>query len=389
MKIVIAPDSFKEGLTALQVADAIERGVLRVYPRAHCVKVPMADGGEGTVQSLVDATGGTLVTRRVTGPLGTPVSATYGLLGDGATAVIEMAAASGLPLVPARRRNPLLTTSFGTGELIRDALDRGARSLIVGIGGSATNDGGAGMAQALGACLRDARGRVLRGRAAGGMLHRIARVDADGVDPRLRAATVLVACDVENPLCGPRGAAAIFGPQKGATAAMVRRLDANLRHFGMLLERDLRVAVLDRPGAGAAGGMGAGLVAFAGARLESGIELVMQAARLAQRMRGARLVITGEGRIDSQTAFGKTPAGVAALARRRGLPVIAIGGSLADDAHGVFAHGIDALESAVARTMDLHTALERAPDYVADAAERALRLVRLGASLAPGRRRRT
>ncbi len=381
MKIVIAPDSYKESLSAMEVAHAIEVGVRRVYPRARCVKVPMADGGEGTVQSLIDATGGRRVRRRVTGPLGRPVTAEYGLFGDGRTAVIEMAAASGLPLVPRARRNPLLTTTQGTGELIRDALGRGATTIMVGIGGSATVDGGAGMAQALGARYLDGRGRRIAGPATGGMLDRIAHIDLDGLDQRLGDVRILVACDVDNPLCGPRGAAAVFGPQKGATPAMVRRLDRNLAHFGALLEQASGRRVVGRRGAGAAGGLGAALLALHGAELRSGIELVIAATGLERHVIGADLVITGEGRVDFQTAFGKTPAGVARLARRHRVPVIAIGGGLGDDAAGVFAHGIDGLEAAIARPMSLEQALVGAPLYIAAAAERALRLVRIGRRL--------
>ncbi len=382
MRIVIAPDSFKESLSAMQVASAIEAGIRRVVPRARCVKVPMADGGEGTVQALVDATGGRLVRKRVSGPLGRPVSAVYGLLGDGKRAVIEMAAASGLPLVARGERDPLRASSFGTGELIRDALDRGVHTIILGIGGSATNDAGAGLAQALGVRLLDRRGRPLPAPAGGGLLDRVFEIDASGRDPRLARTRILVACDVDNPLCGPRGAAAVYGPQKGATAAMVRRLDRNLAHFGRLLETRLGVQVMERKGAGAAGGLGAGLLAFAGGRLRSGVDLVIEATDLRARLREADLVITGEGRIDFQTAFGKTPAGVARAARRCRVPVLAIGGGLADDARGVYAHGIDAIEAAIARDMELGHALHHAATYIADAAERAMRLLRVGERLA-------
>jgi glycerate kinase len=381
MKIVIAPDSFKGSLDAMQVARAIERGIRRVLPRARCVKVPMADGGEGTVQSLVDARGGRFVKLKVRGPAGRPVRARYGILKDGRTAIIEMAEASGLTLVSGRARNPLRTTTYGTGELIADALDRGARRLIVGIGGSATNDGGAGMAQALGVRFLDARGHLIRARAAGGMLDRIAGIDTSRVHRELSRARFIVACDVDNPLCGPRGAARVFGPQKGATAKMIRRLDANLRRFGAVIRRELGIDVVNLPGAGAAGGLGGGLVAFANARLQRGVDIVIEAVGLARHLRGADLVFTGEGRVDFQTAFGKTPAGVAGAARKLGIPVIAIGGGLADDARGAFAHGIDALQSAIARDMPLDVAIARAPEFVADAAERAMRLVLVGRRL--------
>ena len=366
MKIVIAPDSFKENLTSMEVAAAIEKGIRRVLPKARCIKVPMADGGEGTVQSLVDATGGRLHKCKVKGPMGGDVTARYGLLGDGKTAVIEMAEASGLPLVPRAERNPLLASTYGTGQLLLDAIRRGVTHIIIGIGGSVTNDGGAGMAQALGVRFIDAGGEVITEPAGGGMLDRIARIDASSVHPRVREVTISVACDVDNPLCGRKGASAVFGPQKGATAAMVAQLDRNLRHFADLIKRDMRVDVARRPGAGAAGGLGAGLMAFTGATLKRGVELVIEATRLDRYMKGADLAITGEGRVDFQTAFGKTPAGVA------------IGGGLADDAGGVYAHGIDGLESATPRDMDLDTAIRNSRRYLQDAGERVARLILIG-----------
>ncbi|MGB9859376.1 MAG: glycerate kinase, partial [Moorellaceae bacterium] len=271
-RIVIAPDSFKESLDAPQVAAAIAAGIKRVLPEVETVEVPLADGGEGLTTTLVAATGGRLMTATVTGPLGEPVTAKWGILGDGRTAVIEMAQASGLPLVPKEKRNPLYTTTYGTGELIRQALEEGCRRLIVGIGGSATNDGGAGMAQALGVKLLDQSGQDIPWGGIG--LERLARIEMQDLDPRVKEAEILVACDVDNPLCGPRGASAVYGPQKGATPEMVRRLDAALAHLADIIARDLGLQVRDLPGAGAAGGLGAGLVAFLGATLRRGIELV-------------------------------------------------------------------------------------------------------------------
>lgn len=378
MKIVIAPDSFKGNMTSLQVASAIEKGIKRVLPRARCVKVPMADGGEGTVQSLVDATGGRIVRKKVTGPAGKPVRASYGMLADGETAVIEMAEASGLPQVSGREKNPMKTTTYGTGELIRDAMDRGARHIIIGIGGSATTDGGAGMAQALGVKFRNSRNTVIKEKGSGGMLNKIASIDMSDVDPRLRKTRVTVASDVDNPLCGKRGAAHVFGPQKGATPAMVKTLDANLKHFGQLIKRDLKKNIINMKGAGAAGGLGAGLVAFTGARLKSGIDIVVEATGLKNAIKGADLVITGEGRVDFQTAFGKTPAGVAKAAKRFRVPVVAIGGGLADDARGVFDHGIHALESAAARDMSLEEAIALSKQHLANAGERTIRMIQVG-----------
>jgi glycerate kinase len=371
MRIVIAPDSFKESASAPAVAAALARGVRRAVPDAEIDLVPMADGGEGTVEALVAATGGRSVEVTVTAPLGEPVRATYGLLGDGQTAVIEMAAASGLPLVPQDRRNPLIATTFGTGELVRHALDQGARRIILGIGGSATNDSGAGMAQALGVSLRDAAGRELeRGGAA---LARLASVDMGGRDLRLKECEILVACDVTNPLCGPRGASRVYGPQKGATPAMVEELDAALRHCAGVLREQLGVDVLDLPGAGAAGGLGAGLVAFAGGQLRRGVEIVAEACGLAERVRGADLVLTGEGRLDQQSVHGKTPVGVAAVAAAQGVPVIAIAGSLGEGYEACHAAGIAAAFSICRGPMTLTEAMANAEALLATTAEEAMR----------------
>ena len=388
MKIVIAPDSFKENLTSLQVGKAIEKGIRRVLPKARIEIVPMADGGEGTVQSLVDATGGRIIRKKVVGPMGEPVTARYGMLGDGETAVIEMAEASGLPLVPKEERDPLKATTYGTGQLMLDAVKRGAKKIIVGLGGSATNDCGAGMAQALGAKLLDASGRPIEGYAGGGILGKVSGIDVSGMDPAIRKVQVIVACDVDNPLCGRRGASAVFGPQKGATPAQVKQLDANLRHFGKLIKKVLRRDVMNRPGAGAAGGLGAGLLAFTRAKLRRGVDIVIEATELAKHMKGADLVITGEGRVDSQTAFGKTPAGVAKVARKQKIPVVAIGGGLADDAGGVFEHGIDGLESATPRDMPLEEAIRNSRRYLADAGERVIRMIRIGQQMERRKSRR-
>ena len=344
MKIVIAPDSFKENLTSLEVASEIETGLKRVWPDALYVKVPMADGGEGTVQSLVDATGGEIVKCEVSGPLGDKVLASYGLLGDKRTAVIEMAEASGLPLVPKEKRDPLRATTYGTGELIADAIKRGVDEIILGIGGSATNDAGAGLAQALGVRFLNFGGAPIRDLIAGGDLDDVQAVDMSSVNPGLKRVRISVACDVTNPLYGEKGASRIYGPQKGATPEMVERLDKNLTHFARVIKRSIGADVAERPGAGAGGGIGAGLMAFTNATLKRGVELVVAATRLEEHMQGADLAVTGEGRVDFQTAFGKTPAGVAAAAHKHGVPVVAIGGGLADDAGGVFAHGIDGLE---------------------------------------------
>ncbi|MGE0973404.1 glycerate kinase (plasmid) [Klebsiella sp. WOUb02] len=362
MKIVIAPDSYKESLSAQDVAVQIEAGFREVFPEASYVRLPVADGGEGTVEAMVAATQGRIVGVRVTGPLGESVEAFWGLSGDERTAFIEMAAASGLERVPALRRNPLLTTSYGTGELIRSALDHGVRHCIIGIGGSATNDGGAGMVQALGARLLDERGESIGH--GGAELVRLARIDVSGLDARVRGCRFEVACDVTNPLTGELGASAVFGPQKGATAAMIEQLDEALRHYACIIRRDLNVDVEQEPGAGAAGGMGASLLAFCGAELRRGIEIVTEALGLDELVRDASLVITGEGRIDSQTIHGKVPIGVARVAKRHGKPVIGIAGSLTADVGVVHDHGLDAVFSVLYNICSLEEALSNAASNV-------------------------
>src|ERR1700716_687795 len=330
MRIVIAPNAFKGSLSALEAAEAISEGVHVAAADAEIVLVPIADGGDGTVEALVAATQGERRTRRVRGPLGDPVDAEYGLIDRGSTAVIEMAKAAGLALVPPERRDPRITTTYGVGELMQHAYDDGARHFIVGIGGSATNDGGAGMAQALGYHLLDENGLELP---PGGLaLKRLARIHVGGVHANWKEAEVDVACDVTNPLTGPSGASAVYGPQKGATPEMVADLDAALRHFAEIIRRDLEIDVEHIPGAGAAGGLGAGLVAFTGARLRPGAEMVMEALRLDERLIGGVLVITGGGRLGPQTArFGKGARAVARHARQAGIPVVAVGGSVADE----------------------------------------------------------
>lgn len=376
LKIVLAPDSYKGSLTAMEVCQAMERGVRKALSAVEVASVPMADGGEGTVQSLIDATGGRILRRKVTGPLGEPVEAFFGIMGDGKTAVIEMAAASGLPLVPEGRRDPRVTTTYGTGELILAALEEGCGRLLIGIGGSATNDGGAGMAQALGYRFLDEGDRELP--AGGAALIRLAKIDSAGVDPRLRGIGVEVACDVTNPLTGPEGASAIYGPQKGATPEMVRELDAALEHFARIVKRDLGLEVRDLPGAGAAGGLGAGLVAFLGATLRPGIEIVIEASGLKKKLRGADLVITGEGRIDGQTVKGKTPIGVARAAKAYNLPVLAVAGGLGPGVELVYEHGIDGVTAIVDRPMSLNDAIAAADGLVAAATERILRVFMAG-----------
>lgn len=350
MKIVIAPDSFKESLSALEVANAIEQGFKQVFPNIEYCKVPMADGGEGTVQAMVDATGGQIVECQVTGPLGEPVEAFYGILGQTdansrRTAVIEMAAASGLHLVSTTQRNPLLTTSYGVGELIADALNNGIKHIILGLGGSATNDAGAGMIQALGAKLTDVNGHnIALGGAALATLHNI---DLELLHPYISECIIEVACDVDNPLCGPRGASAIFGPQKGATHLMVEQLDQALAHFANVINRQasphIKLGCEHQAGAGAAGGMGFGVMALLAATLKPGVDIVTETVQLAQHCQDADLVITGEGRLDAQTVFGKTPMGVLNVAKRYNVPVIGIAGCLGDGAEAILQQGMKAI----------------------------------------------
>ena len=362
MKIVIAPDSYKESLSALEVATAIELGFREIWPEAEYVKIPVADGGEGTVEAMVAAMQGHLVHVDVTGPLGNTIQAFYGLSGDERSAFIEMAAASGLEQVPANLRDPLKTTSWGTGELIRHALDAGVEHIIIGIGGSATNDGGAGMVQALGARLLDAQDEDIAHGAMG--LESLTRIDISQLDPRLAGCRIEVACDVTNPLTGKEGASVAFGPQKGATTEMIPRLDRALTHYAQLIARDLDVNVLELAGGGAAGGMGAALYAFCGAQLRRGIEIVTDALRLDACVADADLVVTGEGRIDSQTIHGKVPVGVAKIAKRYNKPVIGIAGSLTADVGVVHEHGLDAVFSVIYTICTLDEALKNASENV-------------------------
>jgi len=379
VKIVIAPDSFKGCLTALQVGEALKAGILSVCRQAEVDVVPMADGGEGTVRSLVDASKGRILTAQVSDPLGRPVTAEFGLMGDGQTAVVEMAAASGLPLLKDHERNPAVTSTYGTGQLIRAALDAGAKRLIVGIGGSATNDGGAGMAQALGARLLDGSGREIP---RGGLgLKDLATIDVSGMDPRLCDLEVIVACDVTNPLTGPEGASAVYGPQKGATPEMVVELDSALAHYARIIREQLGKDVENESGAGAAGGLGAGLMAFLNATLKPGVDIVIEATRLADRIAGSDFVITGEGRLDSQTRRGKTPMGVARVARELGVPVIGVAGQVAGDADALHDLGFVALVPIADGPMTLDESLSRASSLLQRTGARIMRLVTLGLHL--------
>ncbi|CAI6080197.1 Glycerate 2-kinase [Paenibacillus sp. JJ-100] len=376
---VLAPDSFKESMTAKQVCEAMEKGLRKIYPTARYVHVPMADGGEGTVQSLVDASGGAIYQQEVQGPLGEKVLAQYGILGDGTTAAIEMASASGIHLVTQENRNPLRTSTYGTGELISACLNRGIRKIIIGIGGSATNDGGAGMAEALGVKFLDASGQPLaRG---GGALRQLARIDVSGLDERLQEVEFIVACDVTNPLCGEHGASQVFGPQKGASSEMVQQLDASLSHYADIVRDQLGKDIRHVPGAGAAGGLGAGLLIFTQAVLRKGIEIVIEYTALQEKLKHADVVFTGEGGIDFQTKFGKTPYGVAQAAKAAGKPVIAIAGYIGEGIDTLYAEGIDAVFGIVPGAAGLEQLLQEGPANVERTTENIARVLKLGLHL--------
>jgi glycerate kinase len=373
LRIVAAPDSYKGSVSAVAVAQAMERGIRQVFPTAEVCKVPISDGGEGTVEALVTATNGQFRQTQVIDPLGHPVTAQWGILGDGKTAVIEMAAASGLPLLSPDQRNPCITTTFGTGQLLKAALDAGLRKIILGIGGSATNDGGVGMAQALGVRFTGEDGAELP--YGGAALAGLRQIHLDGLDPRLRETEMTVACDVDNPLCGPRGASAVFGPQKGATPAMVAELDATLAHFAALATAATGRQAADQPGAGAAGGLGAAMLFFTPAQLRPGVEIVLDAVHFAEVVKAASFVLTGEGRTDFQTAFGKAPVGVAKVAKQFNVPVFCLSGALGEGTDTLLSHGIDALLSICDRPMTLEQAMREGESLIEAAAARLCRII--------------
>lgn len=382
MKFVIAPDSFKGCMTAKQACAAIRDGLLRVFPDAEYVMVPMADGGEGTVRSLVDATHGRICSAQVLDPLQRETFAEYGILGNannsGLTAIIEMSAASGIQFVDEHTRNPLVATTYGTGQLMKHALDDGVRTIILGVGGSATNDGGAGMAEALGVRFLDEHGNPIpRG---GGFLDRLATVDVSGLDPRIANTCILIASDVTNPLVGPTGASAVFGPQKGATPRMVAQLDSNLAHYATVIQTQLGIEVAHAPGTGGAGGLGAGLLAFTQSTMRAGVEIVSSIVRLAELAEGADYCFTGEGGIDFQTKYGKTPMGVAKAVRERNsdIGVIAFAGNVGEGIDQLYDVGIDAVFGIVSGAMSLDKAIAAGPENLSRAAENVGRLIRIG-----------
>ncbi|MCT3385756.1 glycerate kinase family protein [Lactobacillus johnsonii] len=372
-KYVVAPDSFKESMTAKEVCDAMEKGIKKADSAAEVIKVPMADGGEGTVNSLVDATHGQRVIVEVTGPLGNKISAYYGILGNGTTAVIEMAKASGLEIVEKKKRNPMITTTFGTGELIRDALDHNVKEIIIGLGGSSTNDGGSGMAQALGAKLLDQNNHQIP--FGGGNLDKLYKIDISNLDSRLQDVKIILASDVTNPLIGKEGASRVFGLQKGATPEMVEKLENNLQHYAEIVKRDLNKDVASLSGAGAAGGLGAGLMAFTTCEMRRGVDLAIEVTKLEEKIRDADYVFTGEGGTDFQTKFGKTPYGVAKLGKKYHKPVISLAGYLGEGIDSLYSEGFTAIFGIIPGACDLSTALKNGPSNVARTTENIVRLL--------------
>ena len=369
---VLAPDSFKESMTAEQACQAMQRGIQNVYPDAVCISVPMADGGEGTVDALIAAQGGQKIECEVTGPLASQKIQTYfGLVDGRKTAIIEMAKANGIHLLEPAQRNPLLTTTVGTGEMIKTALDLGVSKIIMGLGGSVTNDAGAGMAQALGVKFLDVTGSEVA--VGGGQLDQIQSINLSGLDARLAQTEIVIASDVNNPLCGANGASAVFGSQKGATAEMVKILDRNLAHFAYVIESALNISKQNIAGAGAAGGLGFGLMVFAGAKIRSGVELVIEQTKLTEKIAQADYVLTGEGKIDFQTKFGKTPFGVAQVAKRLNKPVIAFAGLVGDGIDELYDLGFSQIIGINPPEISMEHAIAHASMYLEEAVEQYVR----------------
>ncbi len=379
MKIVIAPQAFKGSLSALNVANAVQEGIRRIFPDAQILICPVADGGDGTLETLVESSGGKIMEANVTDPIGKPIAAQWGAMGDGNTAVIEMARTSGLALLTLEERDPLNATTYGLGEIIVSALNRGFRKFIVGIGGSATNDAGAGMAQALGIKLIDREGRNVP--FGGAALQNLSSIETSSLDQRVLESNFQIACDVNNPLTGPEGASAVYGPQKGATEENVRQLDSALGVFAEVAKRDLGKDISNLEGAGAAGGLGAGMIAFIEGHLRAGVDIVLDTVNLAEKLEYADLVITGEGSIDFQTVYNKAPIGVARMAKERGIPTIGISGMLGENYQIVHDHGIDAALSITNGPISLEKALRNAPSLISEAVEESLRLISVGMRL--------
>lgn len=376
MKIIVAPDSFKGSLSAGEACGAISVGVRRVKPKAEIVEVPMADGGEGTVDALVASTDGHRQSVIVRGPLGDETEAVYGILGDGgATAVVEMAAAAGLPLVPAEKRNPVDTTTYGLGQLILDALERGCRDIIIGIGGSATNDCGTGMAQAMGVKFFDEQGNLICERMTGGLMGGVSDIDVSALPGPVEQCNFVVACDVTNPLLGPNGASHVYGPQKGGDSQSVQTLEANMSRIITLVEEKTRMSVRNVPGAGAAGGLGAGLMAFLGGKLEPGVDIVMRYCRFSEKIESADLIITGEGRVDETTVSGKTISGIVRAAKEKSIPVVVLAGSVACDPARLIDMGARAVLPICPGPVTVERSMRDGARFLTDTAEQLMRLI--------------
>lgn len=372
MKVVIAPDSYKGSLTAMEVANSIEEGIIKYNKNIEVVKVPMADGGEGTVQALVDATGGKIINLKVCDPLLREIDSFYGILGDGKTAIIEMAAASGLNLLHKNELNPLITSTYGTGQILNDAIEKGCRKIIVGLGGSATNDGGAGMLRALGIRFLNKDGRDIP--EGGGVLKNLYKIDKKNFNTEILKCEIIVACDVDNTLCGINGATNVFGPQKGASEDDIRILDEGLSEYSKIIKREFGVDVLNVSGSGAAGGTGAAFLVI-GAKLESGVDIVIRETNLVEALKDSDIVFTGEGRIDFQTKFGKAPYGVAKEAEKIGLPVIAICGEIGEGYDELYNHGFTSIFSIVNKPMTLEDSIKDSKKLINDISERVIRLI--------------
>ena len=376
MKILVAPQEFKGSISALSVAEAAETGVMRVFPEAEVVLCPVADGGDGTLETLVEVSGGEVRTCSVQNPIGETITAQWGAMGDGVTAVIEMARTSGLALLSLDERDPLNSSTFGLGQAILEALNQGFRKFIVGIGGSATNDAGAGMAQALGVALLDAEGKSIA--FGGAALADLRSIDISKMDTRIENSQFMVACDVSNPLTGDEGASAVYGPQKGATPEMVAQLDNALLNFAEIVKKDIGKNVSEISGAGAAGGLGAGMLAFMGAELKAGVDIVLETVQLREKLSDVDLVITGEGGMDFQTVYNKAPIGVARIAGEFNIPTIAIAGLLGQNFTVVHDHGIRAATSIVDGPISLEESSERASELISNSVEESLRFISVG-----------
>lgn len=375
MKIVIASDSFKGSISSFEASEHIEIGIREVFNDAQVIKLPIADGGEGTVDAFITGAGGEKYSKDVTGPLGEKVNASFGILENG-IGVIEMAEASGLTLVSLEKRNPSITTTYGVGELILEVLEKGCREIIIGIGGSSTNDGGVGMAQALGVSFKDKLGRELP--FGGGAIRSLSEIDISGIDKRLSETNIIIASDVTNPLCGEKGASMVFGGQKGANAQMMKTLDENLLHLSNIVKRQLNIDMSDNPGSGAAGGLGYGLMVFLNGKFKNGIETVLNTIDFSKHLKDCDLVITGEGKIDGQSIYGKVPVGVAKYAKQFNIPVLAIVGNIGADSEAVYDYGIDSIISTVNGIMTLDEAVDNGKELIEDAAKRALKMIKIG-----------